>query len=1102
MSPRKPILALSFVLFASLTALPARSSAQVGDFFDDSSELVLSNYRVVAERPSDGGLSEVDVAADLTNVGSATWLNAGATILFVPPEMQILQMILRFDSVPASGPVASSNVWTLLVPSDQVAGIPADFAEKRILVKVLGIEIPTYIGPVFFLDEATDSVFTNWQPVGPNDVLVFSESTSLLDAISTGDILLEDPLPAGYRSQNGLHSRLPRKVVSKTVTDNDIVQLEGAPLLPGDILNGTFSGSVGYSVSTGETLDVSNFQIGVKNCEDETHLPDDGTPKHECVFRGIPFRFNDLEISAGVKASGEVRFSAGVSSVEVRFRGLVPDRIVADLQLEYTASFEIVAEAEAEFDPKEKTLWSVPLPIFTVPIGGVPVSVSLNLDFIAGAQCDLRGRGRASVSQSVKTGVKIGFSGDEVVFDPYLEADPFHFTPPQVQDSSGLHLKGWAGLDATLIVNEIKGPFVKTKGYGVVKVEPFGDPWWSFESGVDVTAGVHAGFQVPVFGLELGFKDAVSRDWNYPIASFSSETSLGEGEGSGGGIGDPRQEGSNVRWATTLSARSGVYGSTRVHALANGDGLMISAGGVGVLARTSPRGEVIWQKSLGLSRLLNAEETPWGTIVVAGTYIKYVYLAELSADGSTLWQRTYEMDAETSATTFTSSVDPTGELSLYVAGFSTYGAISQRDPCIFRFDSTGRMIWSKTYVSPGADIVSCAHGAPDGGIVLAGVTNAAVADDASTNGLVFRVDEDGEVVWGTALASFWGGNFESISVSPEGQVWASGNASRTLRQSYPDIWVARLSLEDGTGMHTLVASDPDWEEYLDVDASLELPPTEPTAGGATAYDTGFAIEPFESGAIVAGSSGLGASKSALAFRLDKNLGVQWITLFDGPAEDVLTGVAPTGDGIFLAGYSTSFVLDGKSGLRAALLQKVPFEGLLDYDASVGFITRYAQPQLKDAPGIAEFAPGGTTRSDVTYEIETLALVPKTSDFDITEASLVTGRVGAPFGDVETPSEGPRFVRGDCNSDGNVNGITDATTILSYSFLGGSEPHCLAACDASGDGSIGGVGDAIYLLTYFFLGGAPPAAPFPECGVGALPGDELLGCSTPPAICAE
>jgi hypothetical protein len=94
MSPRKPILALSFVLFASLMALPARSSAQVGDFFDDSSELVLSNYRVVAERPSDGGLSEVDVAADLTNVGSATWLNAGATILFVPPEMQILQMIL------------------------------------------------------------------------------------------------------------------------------------------------------------------------------------------------------------------------------------------------------------------------------------------------------------------------------------------------------------------------------------------------------------------------------------------------------------------------------------------------------------------------------------------------------------------------------------------------------------------------------------------------------------------------------------------------------------------------------------------------------------------------------------------------------------------------------------------------------------------------------------------------------------------------------------------------------------------------------------------------------------------------------------------------
>ena len=97
---------------------------------------------------------------------------------------------------------------------------------------------------------------------------------------------------------------------------------------------------------------------------------------------------------------------------------------------------------------------------------------------------------------------------------------------------------------------------------------------------------------------------------------------------------------------------------------------------------------------------------------------------------------------------------------------------------------------------------------------------------------------------------------------------------------------------------------------------------------------------------------------------------------------------------------------------------------------------------------------------------------------------------------------PRFRRGDCDGDGRVAGqVTDAVFLLSYNFLGGTEPPCLAACDANGDGQVDGqVTDAVYLLTWNFLEGPAPIAPFPVCGEGPLDTDETLECETSAESC--
>jgi hypothetical protein len=104
--------------------------------------------------------------------------------------------------------------------------------------------------------------------------------------------------------------------------------------------------------------------------------------------------------------------------------------------------------------------------------------------------------------------------------------------------------------------------------------------------------------------------------------------------------------------------------------------------------------------------------------------------------------------------------------------------------------------------------------------------------------------------------------------------------------------------------------------------------------------------------------------------------------------------------------------------------------------------------------------------------------------------------------LESPTAPPRFLRGDCNGDGEVTGqVSDAVFLLSHNFLGGPEPGCLAACDINGDGQVlGQVTDAVYLLIHNFLGGPPPPMPFPNCGALSLDTDQVLGCETQPRSC--
>lgn len=90
----------------------------------------------------------------------------------------------------------------------------------------------------------------------------------------------------------------------------------------------------------------------------------------------------------------------------------------------------------------------------------------------------------------------------------------------------------------------------------------------------------------------------------------------------------------------------------------------------------------------------------------------------------------------------------------------------------------------------------------------------------------------------------------------------------------------------------------------------------------------------------------------------------------------------------------------------------------------------------------------------------------------------------------------RFVRGDCNADGQFD-LADAIFTLSSLFVAGSaEPACESACDGNDDDSID-ISDPIFSLSALLVLGSPqPTAPFPDCGPDPTLGQLECGSFAP------
>jgi hypothetical protein len=134
--------------------------------------------------------------------------------------------------------------------------------------------------------------------------------------------------------------------------------------------------------------------------------------------------------------------------------------------------------------------------------------------------------------------------------------------------------------------------------------------------------------------------------------------------------------------------------------------------------------------------------------------------------------------------------------------------------------------------------------------------------------------------------------------------------------------------------------------------------------------------------------------------------------------------------------------------------------------------------------------------------ETIQLGLAVTSHDACNPVTVTFNVGE--GGVIPEEE---FVRGDANSDGNIN-LTDGIVVLNYLFLGQAAPACMDAADADDTGAGNpSLTDAVIIFNWLFLGGPAPQPPSPgeasydpgDCGPDPTP-DDGMDCASPPVKC--
>lgn len=356
-------------------------------------------------------------------------------------------------------------------------------------------------------------------------------------------------------------------------------------------------------------------------------------------------------------------------------------------------------------------------------------------------------------------------------------------------------------------------------------------------------------------------------------------------------------------------------------------------------------GQSLFHKRYGsdfMDRANMAIETADGNYIVAGTTLGFgsssnAVIMKLNDQGDPIWTRDYAgINADEIFDLFENDQ---GQI-LACGGTNSQG-VGNWDGFVMKLDSSGSMLWGRTYGNEYADVLYKIHEDTDGGYIVAGYAQPTDGlGDVGTN--LLKLDPMGEVVWNIYVPNGWstqGGGWYPVDVEimPDGKYlftscsysngnqlnfwcfsttgqlvwaksyWVRSQGHRLAVDPSGNIYVTCLRLEGGVALSVDVA-------VLKLDASGNALWFKSYGGTYTEFVRDIVMT-SDGSPIICGftnSSGNG-DYDAFLLKIDPAGSAQWCRTYGTVWSDFPNSISATADnGIIMAGESYSYGTDPDS----------------------------------------------------------------------------------------------------------------------------------------------------------------------------------------------
>ncbi len=347
-------------------------------------------------------------------------------------------------------------------------------------------------------------------------------------------------------------------------------------------------------------------------------------------------------------------------------------------------------------------------------------------------------------------------------------------------------------------------------------------------------------------------------------------------------------------------------------------------------------GQVTFQKTYGGANgeaAFSVQQTNDGGYIILGTTYSFgnlgaeIYLIKTNYTGDTSWVKTFG----TTGTDAPHSVQQTTDGGYIIAGETFSFPANNWDIYLLKTDFNGNLLWSKKFGGPADDYANSIQQTHDKGYIIAGSTNSFGAD--SSDAYLIKTDSSGTLLWSKTFGGPNYDNANSVAQTTDRGYIMVGNTYSFSPGHLPDIYLIRT---DSTGTlvwsKTYGGTNNDFANAIQqtndggfifvgntisfMAGGMYLIKTDNAGNlvtskmlGASFYDDGFSVQQTnDNGYILLGQTNdFGSGFDIYLIKTDSTLAPTWSKIFGGPNDELGYSLQQTNDhGYILAGTTYSY----------------------------------------------------------------------------------------------------------------------------------------------------------------------------------------------------